>query len=213
MQMPKIVIADDHAIVRAGIRAILEKRRDWQVCAEAEDGEALVRVAREHSPDIVIVDYSLPVLNGVEATRQLEKAAPKARVLIYTMYDEDMLIRNALVAGARGYVLKSEDDSHLIEGVEALIKGKTYFSPRVAAYLSADSSPGENKVVSQTLTVREREVVQLVAEGESNKSIANRWGVSIKTVDTHRTSAMKKLNLRSAVDLVRYAIRNKLILP
>lgn len=192
---------------------MLEKRHDWAVCAEAEDGEALVRIVREHAPDIVIVDYALPVLNGLEAIRQVLKVMPKVQVLIYTMYEDDTLIRIALKTGARGYVLKSEDDSHLVNAVEALTKGKTYFSPKVAGNLLDDHLPGEMVVASQTLTAREREVVQLVAEGESNKSIAGRWNVSIKTVDTHRTSAMKKLHLRSVVDLVRYAIRNKLIQP
>lgn len=192
---------------------MLEKRHDWAVCAEAEDGEALVRIVREHAPDIVIVDYALPVLNGLEAIRQVQKVMPKAQVLIYTMYDDDILVRTALKAGARGYVLKSEDDEYLVNAVEALAKGKTYFSPKVADRLLDDHVPGEMVVASETLTAREREVVQLVAEGASNKSIAGRWNVSIKTVDTHRTSAMKKLHLRSVVDLVRYAIRNKLIQP
>jgi len=208
-----ILIADDHPIVRAGIRAVLETQAGWRICAEAGDGEALVRLALEHRPDVVIVDYSLPVLNGLEATRQLHKAAPKVQVMIYTMHDDDMLIRDALKAGARGYVLKCEDDAKLVAGVEALTKGKTYFSQRVTECLLEEFLTSEKSVASETLTAREREVVQLVAEGEPNKSIAARWGVSIKTVDSHRTSAMKKLNLHSAVDLARYAIRNKLIQP
>lgn len=209
----KIVIADDHPIVRAGIRALIEARSDWQVCAEAGDGDSLVRLVLDHHPDIAILDYSLPILNGLEATRQLQTAAPKVQVLIYTMHDNDMLIRDTLKAGARGYLLKSEEDDELIAAVEALTSGKTYFSQRVSECLLGEFLQGERMVASQTLTAREREVVQLVAEGESNKSIAARWSVSIKTVDTHRTSAMKKLNLRSAVDLARYAIRNKLIDP
>lgn len=209
----KILIADDHPIVRAGIRAVLEVQADWCICAEAGDGGEAVRLALEHEPDVVVIDYSLPVLNGLEAARQMLRAAPKARVLIYTMHGDDMLIRDALKAGVRGYILKSEDDGKLVAGVQALAKGKTYFSQRVAECLLDEFLTGEKVVASQTLTAREREVVQLVAEGASNKAIAARWGLSIKTIDTHRTSAMKKLNLRSAVDLARYAIRHKLIEP
>lgn len=209
----KILIADDHPIVRAGIRAVLEAQADWCICAEAGDGGEAVGLALEHEPDVVVIDYSLPVLNGLEAARQMLRAAPKARVLIYTMHGDDMLIRDALKAGVRGYILKSEDDGKLVAGVQALAKGKTYFSQRVAECLLDEFLTGEKVVASQTLTAREREVVQLVAEGASNKAIAARWGLSIKTIDTHRTSAMKKLNLRSAVDLARYAIRHKLIEP
>jgi len=209
----RIAIADDHPIVRAGVRTVLEGQTGWVVCAEAGDGEALVRLVFAHQPDIAILDYSLPVLNGLEATRQLQKSSPKVQVLIYTMHDDEMLIRDALKAGARGYLLKSEDDDKLVAAVQALIRGKTYFSQRVSECLLDEFLGSEKVMSSQTLTAREREVVQLVAEGESNKNIAARWGVSIKTVDSHRTSAMKKLNLRSAVDLARYAIRNKLIQP
>lgn len=209
----RIAIADDHPIVRAGIRTVIEGQRGWTVCAEAGNGEALVRLVLEHQPDVAILDYSLPVLNGLEAARQLQKSSPNVQVLIYTMHDDDMLIRAALKAGARGYLLKSEDDDELVTAIQALTRGKTYFSQRVSECLLEEFLDSEKVVASQTLTAREREVVQLVAEGASNKNIAVRWGVSIKTVDSHRTSAMKKLNLRSAVDLARYAIRNKLIQP
>jgi DNA-binding NarL/FixJ family response regulator len=209
----RILVADDHPIVRAGIKVVLEAQDGWCVCAEAENGSELVSLALEQEPDIVVVDHSLPVLNGLEAVRQIRKARPDARILIYTMYDDDGLIQDALKAGARGYLLKSEDDSELVAGVQALMKGRTYFSQRVTEGLLDQLVSGEKIMTSQTLTAREREVVQLVAEGKSNKAIAKRWGLSIKTVDTHRTSAMRKLNLRSAVDLARYAIRNKLIVP
>lgn len=192
---------------------MLEMQPDWDVCAEAGDGGALVQLALDHQPHIVIVDYSLPVLNGLEAVRRMRSVAPRAQVLIYTMHDDDMLIRDALKAGVRGYLLKSENDEELVAAIQALIDGKTYFSQRVSECLLEEFLNGDKVVASQTLTGREREVVQLVAEGGSNRSIAARWGVSIKTVDTHRTSAMKKLGLRSAVDLARYAIRNKLIEP
>lgn len=209
----KILVVDDHPIVRGGLRAVLETQPGWHVCAEAGNGEEAVRLTLEHTPDIVVIDHSLPVLNGLEAVRQVLRSLPDTRMLIYTMHDDDGLIRDALKAGARGYLLKSEDDREVVTSVRALAEGKTYFSQRVAKCLLDQLLSSEKTVASQTLTAREREVVQLVAEGESNKSIARRWGLSIKTVDTHRTSAMKKLNLRTAVDLARYAIRNRLIEP
>ena len=208
-----ILIADDHPIVRTGIKVVLEAQDDWRVCAETENGRETVRLALEHEPDLVVVDYALPVLNGLEAVRQICKALPGTRALIYTMHDDDGLIQDALKAGARGYLLKSDDDRELVAGVQALMSGKTYFSQRVTESMRDQLLNGEKIMVSQRLTAREREVVQLVAEGESNKAIARRWGLSIKTVDTHRTSAMRKLNLRTAVELARYAIRNKLTEP
>lgn len=209
----KILIADDHSIVRAGIKAILSVRTEWEVCAEADNGEAAVQQAIAHAPDIAILDYSLPILNGLEAARKIGAATRRTAVLIYTMHDDEFLIKDALHARVRGYVLKSAEDAELIAAVNALGKGKTYFSQRVAECLLEDFLSDGKVVASQTLTQREREVVQLVAEGQSNKNIASRWGVSIKTVDSHRTSAMRKLNLRTAVDLARYAIRNRLIEP
>lgn len=209
--MLAILIADDHPVIRSGLRAILSARPDWQVCGEAADGEELVGLAERLRPDIVIVDYSLPVLNGIEAMRRVGKAVPKAKLLVYTMYDDDTLVREAVMAGARGYILKNEDDAVLLEGIEALARGRTHFSPRVSAWLQPDRLNPQS--VPQPLSSRERAVVQLVAEGESNQAIADRWGVSIKTVETQRTSAMKKLGLRNAVEVTRYAIRNKLTQP
>jgi len=208
-----ILVADDHPIVRAGIKVVIEAQNDWRVCAEAENGREAVRLALEHKPDIALIDCALPVLNGLEAVRQIGKTLPSVQLLIYTMHDDDGLIRDALRAGVRGYLLKSEDDRELVAGIQALMKGGTYFSQRVAESLRDQMLNGAKTVSPQTLTAREREVVQLVAEGESNKAIARRWGLSVKTVDTHRTSAMRKLNLRTAVDLARYAFRNKLTEP
>ncbi|RUZ73101.1 response regulator transcription factor [Mesorhizobium sp. M7A.F.Ca.US.006.01.1.1] len=209
----KIVIADDHPIIRCGIKAVLEQRAEWWVCAEAADGEAAVRLAREHAAEIVILDYGLPVLNGLEATRQIRRAMPETEVLIYTMHEDEGLVREILRAGARGYLLKSEDDSELLAAVAALNRRQTYFSPRVTEYLLDDFLSGQAVDQRPELTPREREVVRLVAEGESNKRIAARLGVSVKTVDSHRTTAMRKLDLRNVVDLVHYAIRNKLTSP
>lgn len=212
-QMLKILIADDHPIVRAGIRAVLTQQTAWKICSEAENGADLLRLAALHQPDVAIVDYALPILNGLEAARQLQKEAPNTRTLIYTVCEDESVIRDALQAGIRGYMLKSEEDDMLVTAVSALASGNTYFSKRVADCL-IDGFLGVNQAaMPQVLTAREREVVRLVAEGASNKIVAERLGLSIKTVDAHRTAAMKKLNLRNAADLARYAIRNKLIQP
>lgn len=208
---PKIVVADDHPIVRAGVRAILSQRPDWQICAEAEDGEAAIQLSLEYVADIIILDHSLPLVNGLEATRRLCRKMPKLGVLIYTMHEDYGLMRDILAAGARGYILKTDDDSNLLAGIEALINGKTYISRQVEEIIADTSIDGESFGNLLSLTPREREVVRLVAEGKSNKTIAELWNVSIKTVDSHRTASMRKLKLRTAVDLVRYAIRNKLI--
>lgn len=209
--VPKIIIADDHPIVRAGIRATLAHRPDWSVCAEADDGEAAIRLSLEHDADIIILDHCLPVVSGLEATRRLSQKMPKLGVLVYTMYEDHGLVRDILKAGARGYVLKTEDDASLLAGVEALIGGKSYISRQVQDSLAESEGRGEGLDHLDSLTPREREVVQFVAEGKSNKNIAELLGVSIKTVDSHRTSSMRKLKLRTAVELARYAIRNKLI--
>ncbi|MCW5627096.1 MAG: response regulator transcription factor [Burkholderiales bacterium] len=209
--MLDILIADDHPVVRSGIRAVLAARPDWRVCGEAATGEETVLLANQLQPEIVIVDYALPVLNGIEAMRQIRKAAPKTKLLVYTMHDDDTLVREAVIAGAQGYILKSEDDATLLAGVDALARGQSHFSQKVSAWLRPELLGGRS--VPGPLTTRERAVVQLVAEGDTNQEIADRWGVSIKTVETQRASAMRKLGLRSAVDVARYAIRNRLIQP
>lgn len=208
----KILVADDHPIVRAGIKAVLSTQRRWEICAEAENGTVLLELASQHQPDLAIIDYALPVLNGLEAARQLRQAALKTHVLIYTMYEDDTLIRDALQMGVRGYLLKSEEDDRLVAAVRAVGSGKTYFSQPVTDRLLGEFL-GASQAGEPVLTAREREIVQLVAQGEPNKAIAERLGLSIKTVDAHRTAAMKKLNLHNAADITRYAIRHKLVQP
>lgn len=209
----RLLIADDHTIVRRGLQALLQAQSGWEICAAAENGEVAVELALKHRPDVAILDYSLPVLNGLEATRQIRLGSPKTEVLIYTMHNNQDVIRDVLHAGARGYLLKIEDDNEVVRGVSALLQKRPYFSPQVAETLLDTFLSGGKVVASQTLTSREREVVQLIAEGQSNRSIAERWSVSIKTVESHRTAAMRKLNLRSGVELALYAVRNKLIEP
>lgn len=209
----RLLVVDDHPIVRAGIKATLEEVPGWVVCAQAGDGAEAVRLALETMPDLVILDYWLPVLNGLEVTRQIRAASRRIEILLYTMHDDDALIRDALMAGARGYLLKSEDDVALLEAVDALSRGSSFFSGRVSDFLLDEFLSSGKPAPAPTLTAREREVVQLVAEGATNREIAQRWGVSIKTVDSHRTAAMRKLNIHTAIDLVRYAIRAKIIQP
>lgn len=201
-----VLIADDHPLIRAGLRAILAARPGWFVCAEAETGEAALRLARALRPRLAVLDYSLPGINGLEVTRQLCRDMPGIGVLIYTMHADERMLAALLEAGARGYVLKTEDDAALLAAMDAVAAGGTYISPDLARQRSA-----QNAVA--LLTPREIEVVRLVALGETNKSIAAQLDVSVKTVDTHRTTAMRKLGLHTAVDVALFAVRNRLIEP
>jgi len=209
----KILIADDHEVVRSGLRAILEARPGWEVVAEAENGKEAVDKALASKPDIVIIDYSLPTMNGIEATRQIHARLPKTEIMIFTMHDSDVLIGELLEAGARAYLLKSDAKRYLVAAVESLVSGRPFFTGRVSerlleAYLAANHSKDQSP-----LTPRERVVVQLIAEGHGNKEMASILSLSVKTIETHRASAMRKLNVTSVAALVRYAIRNKLVEP
>lgn len=209
-----ILIVDDHGAVRRGVRAILEAREDFRVVAEAATGaEALDLVAR-HRPDVAVIDYSLPAMNGSQLTRRIREASPGTEVLVYTMHESDALVRDVLGAGARGYLLKSDADQQLVSAVEALAHHQPYFTGRVSQALLAHylAHPGESSELD-TLTCREREVVQRIAEGHSNKQVGEALAISLKTVEAHRASAMHKLGLTSTAALVRYAVRNKLVEP
>jgi DNA-binding NarL/FixJ family response regulator len=206
----RILLADDHVIVRRGLRALLERYPEFVVCAEAGDGREAVELTIKHKPDIAVLDISLPTLNGVEATRQVRRGSPTTEVLVFTMHDSDELITEVLHAGARGYLLKSEADDELIDAVRTLARHRPYFSNQVSETLLDrfnSGVPGHTHV----LTGREREIVQLIAEGNSNKKVALQLDLSVKTVETHRSAAMRKLGIRSTADLVRYAVRNKLV--
>ncbi len=209
--MVRLLIADDHDVVRAGLRRLLEARADWTVVAEAGDGRKAIAQAIAHKPDVAIVDYSLPLINGVEATRQIKMRAPTVEVLIFTMHDNETLLQDLLQAGARGYLLKSDAEQHLFSAVEALSVGRSFFTGKASdrildAYLMKSKTEG-------VLTSRERGIVQLIAEGHSNKTIASVLNISIKTVETHRSNVMHKLKFDSTAALVRYAIRNRLVEP
>jgi DNA-binding NarL/FixJ family response regulator len=210
----RILLADDHMVVRRGLRALLETRSDFSVCAEAGDGKVAVELALLHSPDVAILDISLPILNGIDAAFQIRKSTPGTQILIFTMHDSESVIHEALRAGARGYLLKYEGDEQLIDAVEALSRRRTFFSGRVSETLldAMLLDKGSKHQVSH-LTSREREIVQLIAEGGSNKKIATALGISVKTVETHRSASMRKLKVHSTAELVRYAMRNKIIQP
>ena len=208
--MTRILIADDHAIVRAGLRTILEAHPNWEVVAEASDGKEAISKAVETKPDIAVVDYSMPLSNGMEVTRQIRARLPKTEVLIFTMHDNQTLVEGILKAGARGYLLKSDVRNHLIGAVEALAEHRPYFTAKVSEALLSAYIKGSKRTAS-VLTDRERSVVQLVAEGHSNKEVALLLGITLKTVETHRAAVMRKLNLTSPAALVRYAIRNKIV--
>jgi DNA-binding NarL/FixJ family response regulator len=210
--MPRILIADDHDVVRSGLRAIREQQPGWEVVAEAIDGREAVQKAVATRPDIAVVDYSLPMANGAEVTRQLRSRLPGIEVLIFTLHDRDEVVREVLLAGAKGYLLKSDANKLLIAAIEARIAHTPFFTASVSeALLDAyrTRAPGE----ASLLTAREKSVVQLIAEGNSNSRIAEILSLSMKTVETHRASAMRKLNLKSTAAVVRYAIRNQLVEP
>jgi DNA-binding NarL/FixJ family response regulator len=213
-----VLIADDHEVVRHGIRALIETEPGWTVCAEACNGREAIELAMSSSPDVAILDVSMPELNGVEATRQIRKQLPRCEVLILTMHESEQVLRDALAAGARGYVLKSDAGRTLVAAVDALFRHKPFLTPVAADMVLADYLRREDtslppEVPHLQLTPREREVVQLLAEGKSSKAVARTLGISAKTADTHRTNVMRKLHLHSQSELVRYAIRNNLIQP
>ena len=210
--MTRILIADDHEVVRSGLRKILEAHPEWEVVAEVADGRDAVRKVAETKPDVAVLDYSLPLLNGIEATRQIRAHTPGTEVLIFTMHDNDALIEDLLMAGARGYLLKSDANQHLIDAIEALSLHKPFFSAKVSeALLESFRQRGSGH--TSPLTSRERSVLQLIAEGHTNKEVSGILNISLKTVESHRAAIMRKLNLSSSAGLVRYAIRNKIVEP
>ena len=209
----RILVADDHQVVRTGLRALLESKTGWRVCAEAANGREAVEKANEFHPDVAVLDIGMPLLNGVEATRQIRKVSPGTEVLILTMHDSEQMVQGVLDAGARGYILKDDADRNLLAAVEAVRKHKPYLSSRVSAAVSsmAPSDVPEGERPARRLTPREREIVQLLAEGKSNKEIATYLNISVKTAETHRANIMLKLNFHSVTELVRYAVKNKII--
>jgi DNA-binding NarL/FixJ family response regulator len=208
----KILLVDDHQIVRQGLRTLLEKEPDMEVAAEAEDGRAAVRLAREVSPQVVIMDVAMPDLNGIEATRQIVAECPGVKVIALSMHADRRFVSNMLKAGASGYLLKDSAFEELARAIRAVAADKVYLSPEVSDIVIRDyvKGPQEEVSVYSLLTPREREVLQLLAEGKATREIADRLHVSVKTVETHRQQIMTKLELRSVAELTKYAIREGL---
>jgi DNA-binding NarL/FixJ family response regulator len=214
----RILLADDHEVVRRGLSSLLATRPDWQVCGEARNGREAVALAVKLKPNLAILDLSMPELNGLEATRHIRKEVPETEVLVFSMYENEQFVRDLLAAGARGYVLKSDVSSQLLNAVDAVSRHKPFFTSEVAervleGFLRLGELTAEDGSAAGILTPREREIVQLLAEARSNKEVAATLGISVKTVETHRASIMRKLGITSIVDLVHYAIRNGLVSP
>ena len=210
-----ILLGDDHTILRSGLRKILTERPGWEVVGEAGDGRAAVQMAADLRPDIAILDIGMPLLNGIEATRQIARRLPDTRVIVLSMHSEETFITQALSAGARAYLLKDSADTELVHAVEAAAAGRSYFSPAVSSVLLDDyvkrlAAKGVTDRYD-TLSEREREIFQLIAEGHSNKSIAALLDISPATVETHRAHIFEKLDVHNTAELVRYAVRRGVI--
>ena len=210
----RILVVDDYEVVRRGIRTLLEAEPGWEVCGEADTGPAAVEAAARLKPDLVVLDMSLPELHGLEVTRRILRHRPDTEILVLTMHASEELIRQVLRAGAHGYVLKSDAGNQLVAAVRSLQRHEPYLTTRVTevvldGFLKGVTASGAD--AGEGLTPREREVLQLVAEGRSSKTIAGRLGVTVKTVESHRASLMRKLHIRTVAELVRYAVRNGLV--
>jgi len=211
----RILVVDDHEVVRRGLRAVLETHPGWLVVGEAASGREAVEKAAALKPHVIILDMSMPGLNGLEATRGILKALPEAQVLVLTQHDSEQLIRSFLQAGAQGYLVKSDAARELVPAVESLEQGRPFFTAKVArmvldGYIKGlDSGDGQRSV----LTPSERQIVQLLGEGNTNKEIAGQLNIAVKTVETHRAHIMRKLGIHSVSELVRYAVRNNLLSP
>jgi DNA-binding NarL/FixJ family response regulator len=212
--MIRVVVADDHAIVRAGVRALLEREEDVQIVGEAEDGKSAVEQVEQHHPEVLLIDLTMPGSNGVEAITRVRRQAPATRVLVLSMHAAPEYVRPALRAGAHGYVVKGSGLDDLVSAVRAIAAGQRFLDAKAGqVVLTDDLSPGALPDDLDRITPREREVLQLVAEGHTNREISERLGISPKTVDTHRMSVMRKLGIHDAQALTRFAVRRGLISP
>jgi DNA-binding NarL/FixJ family response regulator len=209
----RVVIADDHEVVRQGLRGIIETQAGWTVVAEAHDGRDALARAHEHRPDVVVMDVAMPGLNGVDATRLIRSELPSTRVLILTMHQAEHIVDEALDAGANGFLFKADAGREIINAVNALLHDRPYFTGPVARMILEGYLRGKGDTPTQRLSVREREILQLLAEGHTTKEVADRLKLSVKTGETHRANLMKKIGARSTAGLVRYAIRNGIIQP
>lgn len=211
----RLLLADDHTVVRQGLRKVLEEQPEWEVVAEAGDGREAVRLAEQFKPDVSILDVAMPRLNGIETTRQIARRVPSTRILILSMYADEAYVRQILHAGAAGYLLKDSADVDLIQAVSEVARGKSFFSPAIARVMLDDHvrKPAESSVSDryESLSQREREIFQLIAEAKTNKEMAALLNVSVSTIETHRARIMDKLGLHSAAEIVLYAVRRGVI--
>jgi DNA-binding NarL/FixJ family response regulator len=210
----KVLIADDHDLMRRGIKAIIETKKGWEVCGEVRTGAQAVAKAKELKPDIAILDITMPELNGLEAAKRIQKLSEKTEILMLSVHYSDQLIREVIEAGIRGYIVKSDSDRDLSIALDNLANHKPFFAPRVTEVILNSSSGGvspRTEGARSRVTSREREIIQLLSEGKSSKEVAVLLNISVKTAETHRANIMRKLQIHSVSDLVRYAVRNQII--
>lgn len=217
MTQVRILVADDHDLIRRGVRTLAATQRGWRVVGEAVNGLEAVEKVEELRPDLAIVDITMPDLDGLEATRRIRQRVPETRVLILSMHESEQMVEQARMAGAQGYVLKSDLSNALLKAIHEVSQGKQFFTPKAseAARRGRQNTEAEQEKIGpskEPLTPREVEVIRLLAEGRNNKEIAAEWGISVRTVETHRAKVMLKLGLHSLTEIVRYAIRNKIVL-
>jgi DNA-binding NarL/FixJ family response regulator len=215
MKPIRILLADDHTVVRKGLRLLLESQPDFQVIADAADGRETVALAERHTPDVVVMDVAMPGLNGIEAARQISAKLPRTAIVFLSMHSDEAYVLKALKSGARAYLLKDSAENDLINAVKAVREGKAFFSPAISKMLIEDyMRQMQQRAVEDSydlLTTREREILQLFAEGKNNKDVANMLNLSLYTVETHRSNILKKLNLHSTAELILYAVRKGVI--
>ena len=212
----KILIADDHDVVREGIRALIEHEPDWEVCGVAANGREAVEQAEKLQPDVIVIDMTMPELNGVEAIRQIKRILPKTEIVVFSAHRSEDMVRETFDSGAKSYIRKADAGRYLIDAIRALAAHKPFFTPEVSDILFArflNGNSGSQQRGDQNLTTREKEIVRLLAEGHSNKEIGSTLGISTRTAETHRATLMRKLDSDSLADVVRYAIRNHIIEP
>jgi len=205
----RVVLADDHALVRQGLKALLE-REGFQVAGEASDGQEVVRMVSNLRPDVAILDIGMPILNGIDAARELQKSSPRTKTILLTRHDEDQYVTEALRAGVKGYVLKNQAATDLVHAIREVSRGGIYLSPNISRTV-VEALVSKSELPADPLTSRERQVLQLVGEGKSSKEVATLLGISLKTAESHRTRLMQKLDIHETASLVRYAIRRGII--
>lgn len=212
-RVSRILVVDDHSVVRRGIRSVLGKRKSYSICGEAANGDEAIAQAKRLRPDIVVMDVTLGQTSGFQATRQILEALPQTRILILTMHESEQVVREVLKAGAHGYVLKSDADTQLSAGIEALAHGGTFFNSKIARMVTENYLGRRPRPDTAQLTPRQREVLLALAAGQSNKQVADALGISQRTVETHRQAIMKRLAFNSFSDMVRFAVRERIIEP